>query len=622
MLYEGMIIDNTYQITREIGSGGMGVVYLAYHLRLQKYVVMKKIKNSLADISMLRNEVDVLKSLHHPYLPQVYDFIEYDSYLYTIIDYIDGYDFNYYIKCGYVFSESQIIKWLRQLCEVLSYLHSHNILHTDIKPGNIIITAGGDICLIDFGISLNNTDVIKGLSKNYSSPEQYRNFMYLKYGTGEYSKLDERTDIYSLGATFYHIITGVQPVLGDKEMPPVSEYYNLNISEQLAEIIDKAMQFEPEKRYKSTAVMLKAINNIKKEDIRYKRYLLIQILASVICGVMVISGIADMIGGYRMWVNTSYETEYSELLNSSKSGDASIAVERGRSILNNPSYSSLVTNSNKAKILHIIGDCYYDNSDYLNATYYYKSALYYSSVEDSKIYYRDYAFALVNDNKINEAQGVIEQIRSKYGGSPEILLVNAEIAYRNGNYKESISSSEEIINKFPNDNENYYTACVVLGDSYNATGDYARAAEIYSQARAKEEDKNIINKEGNAYIKCASSLSYQKALECFKKIYNEYSVNTDDIVNLAQCYILCADTQKYEECKKILIEYSENSEDCRIFVMLAIIANLTNDARVREYCIKAHTLYLKLTVAQKELIDESTLSEIKALYFNNVGQEW
>ena len=142
MIFNNTVIDNTYQVINEIGSGGMGVVYLAYHLRLEKYIVLKKIKNPHTNSSILRNEVDILKRLHHPYLPQVYDFIEYDGDLYTVIDYIDGYDLNYYIKNKYVFPESQLIKWLVQLAEVLCYLHSQSprILHTDIKPANIIIT--------------------------------------------------------------------------------------------------------------------------------------------------------------------------------------------------------------------------------------------------------------------------------------------------------------------------------------------------------------------------------------------------------------------------------------------------------------------------------------------------
>ena len=90
---------------------------------------------------------------------------------------IDGKDLEHFINDGYVFTESQLIKWLRQLCEVLDYLHCNNppIIHTDIKPANIIVRDNGDICLIDFGISLSADDAVKGYSKNYSSPEQYMN---------------------------------------------------------------------------------------------------------------------------------------------------------------------------------------------------------------------------------------------------------------------------------------------------------------------------------------------------------------------------------------------------------------------------------------------------------------
>lgn len=175
---------------------------------------------------MLRNEVDILKELHHPYLPQVYDFIMYENDLYTIIDYVDGHDLKFYIDNGYVFSEGQLIKWLKQLCEVLSYLHTHNpqVLHTDIKPANIIVKNNGDICLIDFGISLFGAEQIKGISADYSSPEQYYNVEYIRNGQREYCvALDERVDIYSLGATFYHLMTGIKPSLLEAQ-PRVSSY--------------------------------------------------------------------------------------------------------------------------------------------------------------------------------------------------------------------------------------------------------------------------------------------------------------------------------------------------------------------------------------------------------------
>ena len=91
MIVSQGLIDNKYQIIKEIGSGGTGVVYLAYHHNLKKYVVLKKIKQWTMTQDMFRREADLLKNLHHTYLPQVYDFITVGSDIYTVIDYIEGY---------------------------------------------------------------------------------------------------------------------------------------------------------------------------------------------------------------------------------------------------------------------------------------------------------------------------------------------------------------------------------------------------------------------------------------------------------------------------------------------------------------------------------------------------
>ena len=157
MLTANVILNETYQIIRPIGKGGMGVVYLAYHLRLQKYVVVKRIAQNITGRLSARTEADILKNLHHPNLPQVYDFVQEGSSVYTVIDYIDGEDLGSYIRSGYVFSEQELVRWMRQLAQALEYLHSRTppVLHMDIKPGNIMIDRQGNAVLIDFNISLN-----------------------------------------------------------------------------------------------------------------------------------------------------------------------------------------------------------------------------------------------------------------------------------------------------------------------------------------------------------------------------------------------------------------------------------------------------------------------------------
>ena len=115
------LIAGTYRIIGEIGSGGGGIVYLAEHLRLNKNVVLKEDKRTLnSKPDVLRREVDALKNLSHSYIPQVYDFIEENGIVYTVMDYIDGESFDKHLRRGERFSQAQVIEWACQLLEALS----------------------------------------------------------------------------------------------------------------------------------------------------------------------------------------------------------------------------------------------------------------------------------------------------------------------------------------------------------------------------------------------------------------------------------------------------------------------------------------------------------------------
>ena len=149
------IIDSTYQIIEKIGAGGGGNVYLAEHLRLHKKVVLKADKRKLSTPpELLRREVDVLKNLHHPHIPQVYDFFVENGTVYTVMDYIQGESLDRPLKRGEVFSQPQVISWAFQLLDALIYLHSpihgeppKGFIHSDIKPANLMRQQDGSICL-------------------------------------------------------------------------------------------------------------------------------------------------------------------------------------------------------------------------------------------------------------------------------------------------------------------------------------------------------------------------------------------------------------------------------------------------------------------------------------------
>lgn len=627
MLRVGDIIDNTYQIINEIGSGGMGVVYLAYHLRLEKYIVLKKIKMLFSDIAMLRNEVDILKSLHHRYLPQVYDFIEYNSDIYTVIDYISGYDLEYYINNRYTFSESQLTKWLKQLCEVLQYLHEQNppVLHTDIKPANIIVTENEDICLIDFGISLGASNSIKGYSKNYSSPEQYENILYASEGCfPEPFELDGRTDIYSLGATFYHMMSGILPDIENCNQPLLCQC-STAYSEPLISIIDKSMCRNREERFTSVRQMLSAIDNIKKLDVRYRRYLLLQILSSAMAGIMIISGICMMIFGNNEQIKNEYNKQYNNFRTSYEAGNDIIARELGNGILNDSRYLSFIDDNSMAQILHTIGESFYRNDDFANAVYYYAAAIKYADNTDSpQIYYRDYALALINNNNIDNASRVLASATEKYPDSAIISIISAQLSLENGSYSEAIETLKGCISKQIN-NDDLYTSYVLTGDAYKKSGQYAEAIFSYEKAIAIKKDISLLRKIGAASLALANENTVRdtamlnKAKNIYTEICNKYFPSIDDVINLSQSYRLLGDSSN---AKLLLLKYADTYDDYRLYLQLAFVCYESGDSQTALYCEKAKKLYINADDESKKKTDLNDIEKLKNLYNSYYNGTW
>lgn len=315
------IIASTYEVQRELGSGGGGIVYLARHLRLGKEVVLKADKRTLtARPEVLRREVDALKNLSHTYIPQVYDFLEEDGVVYTVMDYIEGESLDRSLARGEHFAQPQVIRWALQLLEALCYLHSrppHGILHGDIKPANIMRTPEGDIRLIDFNIALilGEKGAVKvGFSRGYASPEHYgldysglsetreagekaTTQLAERPGIAEGSDslsrsrssravlLDVRSDIYSLGATLYHLFSGRRPAPDAKDVEPLT-----GCSPQVAAIVAKAMAPDPARRYQTAEEMRQAFLHLHENDPRTRRHRRRAICAALVCVAAFLAG--------------------------------------------------------------------------------------------------------------------------------------------------------------------------------------------------------------------------------------------------------------------------------------------------------------------------------------------
>ena len=179
-------LTRTYEIYEQIGAGGGGTVYRGMHKTMRKDVVIKKLKGTAStSIQDYRTEVDILKNLKHSYLPQVIDFIDSSEGIFTVMDFIPGRTLQDMLDEKHHFTEKEVLKYTKQLCEALDYLHSRKpaIIHGDIKPDNVMITPDGNVCLIDFNISgvLEGKGATTfGYTPGYSAPEQAMAFEQLK----------------------------------------------------------------------------------------------------------------------------------------------------------------------------------------------------------------------------------------------------------------------------------------------------------------------------------------------------------------------------------------------------------------------------------------------------------
>ena len=273
MLEIGSLVDGKYKILNKVGQGGMSVVYLAMNEKANKQWAVKEVrKDGVLDFEAVKQglvaETDILKKLNHPNLPSIIDVIDTEDSFIIIMDYIQGNSLNRALEEFGAQPQDMVIAWAKQLCDVLGYLHSRNpaIIYRDMKPANVMLKPDGNITLIDFGTAReykekNLADTTCLGTVGYAAPEQF----------GGMGQTDARTDIYCLGATLYHLVTGMNPCEPPYEIKPIREI-NPTLSSGLERIIQKCTQRNPEDRYQSCAELMYALEHYEEiDDIHRKK---------------------------------------------------------------------------------------------------------------------------------------------------------------------------------------------------------------------------------------------------------------------------------------------------------------------------------------------------------------
>ena len=598
---ENDVIAGNYRILQEIGRGGTGTVFLGYHQHLRKYVVLKETRLSIGDERVIRRETDILKNLHHMYLPQVYDFLIDGSNVITVLDYVEGSDLSRY-PCGPEnLSEEVLLKWLEQMAEVLAYLHSNQVpvIHSDIKPGNVIIRPNGDICLIDFNISLLINDKVRvnGYSAQYASPEQFYLAQSMVNGVNPGYELRPDTDIYSTGALFYYLMTGVAPNCA-APVRSLSQMENVGYSPAFINIIDKCMQWNRDLRYRDGTELLKAVRNYYKQSTRYKVTMAMIILSILLGAAAVGGGISSFLRWKESSVRTAYQEEYARVARGIQEGDQYGAEEAGLSILNDDRYESYLKKKpeDHAELLHAMGDIFYDRGEYNTALDYYRKALETASDAntDLTVYYRDCAITLARLNRIQEAKEMLESAGTKGIRNTALKLIEITCAFMEEDYASCTAMAQEIENDPDADQDSVMRARSIAGQACGKLGDHEGQIEWLEKAA---QGGSVLYKKmlGDAYWQMTGDQSLNdtqkqlyalKARETYQELCDNYYPTYENLLNLAIIeYYLGEYTQSQISLERCIEKYPEKySEDYHLSMCKAFLYDemgRSDDARTQ-----------------------------------------
>ncbi len=561
------IIGDTYRIEQEIGSGSGGTVYKGWHLRLNKPVVLKRINSKAMNLLDIRKEADILKNLHHPYLPQVFDFIEMKdsdgrAAVFTVMDFVPGQTFDALIKSGKKFTVDEAAKYLRQLCEAVNYLHTQNppIIHGDIKPANIILTPEDNICLIDFNISGVSEDMeILGFTPGFAAPEQVkaaktnqRNRTFLKGQSnikggriaasddGEteiavgadpdeteisldddateidsapyngaaqnaaVSHIDSRVDIYAVGATIYTVLTGMAPDPNYTKDLTIAAT-GKQVSDAFSFIIEKAVKRNPAERFLSMQAMLNAMSEMGRKDARYKRLLTKQVITIIIFIFLAAGSAAVSFLGYKRMKSERAAEHFAKVqeLYDKKDYEGVIEYVHTGATVD----ESIYDGNTLGNIYYIAGDSSFELSEYDSAINFYRQSL--AADTMNKSVYCNYAISLARIGKYKEAEEIIDDAIRSGISDDQVHLMKGELAAAQGN--------------IPDAEKNLSSAIMLTKDEYLKTRAYLKYSDMYSENPAYLSDEALINKNIDVLSQAKESVTDEYKFVIQERLGGAYS---------------------------------------------------------------------------------------------------
>lgn len=602
------IIDGKYKITSLIGKGGTSVVYKAINTNLGTEWAIKVINkdDKENDDNDLLVEPNLLKKLQHPSLPRIVDIVESKNKFLIIEDFIDGTSLQNLLAQVGKFPEEKVLKWAKELSEVLKYLHGQKpnpIIYRDMKPGNIMLTKEGNIKLIDFGIAREykenvSSDTTYLGTRGYAAPEQY--------GTHQ---TDERSDIYSLGVTLYHLITGKGPDEPPFEIMPVRTL-NPNLSEGIEHIILKATKTDPNQRYLNINELLYDFENIEKLSSKYKkekRQIKIKVASFALSFIFFNSLIIS--GSYS--IRAEQIDQYLQTISLAQKTVENMGVEDGVEV-----FKEAIDKFPKRDEAYLsLATSYIDNIQYDKALGLLQKEAPQKNKNINKNEEYSYLLGLCLFSK-NNYEGAKEEFlkvkNMKFEGLHEYLLISEIMskpeAPKADELVDTMDSFKAYVDKLEN-MDRKISGYIMLSDFYRDNPNiYENGVdlqiEILEKAISQGQAKNNIKmyeRLASAYYRKGNTLSgvgtsdeaikfYKKALQNYNLVISLGYESLDIYMGIADCYTVLGDNSNCESILLKLIEKYPN--DINAYAKLGLLYSKIENtkpvsgrdySRVREY---------------------------------------